>query len=142
MGEGELSQRFLRGVAFSALTAIGIGLMLGFQSRAMFLALIVALCMLFSMMVRLAVVASFVVFIAGILLWAGFKPDSIKMPDMTWLSTAKSSLEAETSGAKPPDLAERLQQLDAACQKGLLSQNECREMKDSLLSKFKEGAQK
>jgi len=142
MSEGELPQRFLRAVAFSALTAVGIGLMAGFHSQAMFLALIVALCMLFDMMVRLAVAASFVVFIAGILLWSGFKPDGIKMPEMTWLSNAKSSLEGETTGAKPPDLAERLQQLDAACQKGLLSQSECKEMKDSMLSKFKEGATK
>jgi hypothetical protein len=140
MSGEEVGARIFKAAVFGGITVVGLGLIFGFPSRPLWLGVVVAVCMLFSTLTMLAILVSLGSLAAGILIWAGLAPSGLDVSG--WTKTAKAVVEqkASTSAAeagKPATLTERLEQLAAACQKGLLSETECKAARDSLLEKFK-----
>jgi len=138
----ELGGRLVRAIAFGALMAIGLGLVFGFQSRALLLVIVIAICMMFSAMVSTAMAASLGVFAYGVALWAGLLPHDLGVADLAKRASGAFEqravlVDSDAIAAKPATLSERLEQLSLACQKGLLGDQECKTTRESLIAKFK-----
>ncbi len=140
MSAEEVGARIFKAAVFGGITVAGLGLIFGFPSRPLWLGVVVAVCMLFSTLTMLAILVSLGSLAAGIVIWAGLAPSSLDVSG--WTKTAKAVVEqkastSEAEAGKPATLTERLEQLAGACQKGLLSETECKAARELLLEKFK-----
>ncbi len=142
MDESELVGRIVRTLVFGGMTLIGLAMIYGLHSRVLLLALVIATCMVFSTLTMFAMAASLTTFAAGVALWAGLIPAGLDLPgwlreaNPTAVRIARPDTTVADAGASS-SLSDRLQQLSAACAKGLLSEPECKTMRAELLDKFR-----